>query len=429
MREIVFCINQIIELLQILVCLNFLFCRRFNLKISDGVFVAAEVIFFELANLNHLSGAVVFAAYLGMYVYAVAKFKSGLKKTTVNVVLFFVINSLAQLICSGVVYLVGYALSIEIDTQITGVIAVNISALLLIFIVGRKGRFYKLSRYVLNSSFLTYIAMAGSLVVVAYLLAVYKLGDYFRITDYLVFGVVTVLICVLALSWQKEHCDKVASEKEIALRERYDKMFQDLVTSVRKKQHDIDDHINVIYCQHKMAGSLEELVSLQKEYCKWIMDENSFSRLLSIQNSVLGGFLYSKFCQAKEAGCDLNFDIKAGELTCAVPVYKIVEMLSALLNNAREAVAERSKKNLFVRIRETEEKITFLVQNSYDYVPRSELVNFIQLGYSTKGKNRGLGLANVMDILNDYDGEMEIQSGKDEEDSWVAFEITLKKEG
>lgn len=68
MREIVFCINQIIELLQILVCLNFLFCRRFNLKISDGVFVAAEVIFFELANLNHLSGAVVFAAYLGMYV-------------------------------------------------------------------------------------------------------------------------------------------------------------------------------------------------------------------------------------------------------------------------------------------------------------------------------------------------------------------------
>lgn len=426
MRELVFCVNQIIELFQILICVNYLFCRRFCFKIYDGVFIAAEVLFFELVNLNDVSGAAFFAAYWGMCVYAVAKFKGGLKKTAVNIALFFVINLLTQLICSGITYFVYYALNI--DWQISGFLIANVFALLVVLAAGREERFYRLSRYMINSNRFIYAAMVGSILAAAYVLAAYKLGNYFRITDYLVFVAVAVLICALAFSWQKEYCEKVAKEKEIELRERYGRIFQELITSARKKQNNIDEHINVIYCQHKLASSLEEVVLRQKKYCEWIIDENLFSHLLSIRNSIFVGFLYSTFCRAKGSGCELKFDIRAGELICTVPVYKMIEMFSEVLNNAREALMGRSRKKLFVKIRETEQEITFLVQNSFDYVPRSELVNFIQPGYSTKGENRGLGLANVMDILHDYDGEMEIRSGKSEDDSWVSFEIMLKKE-
>lgn len=423
MLEILFCINQIIELFQILICLNYLFRPKYCFKICDGIFIAAELMLSELVNLNHWNEAVLMIAYLGIYAYALVKFKGGLKKTTVNVVLLFVINSFVQLLCSGLLFLLCYIF--QTDRQMGGFVAINVFTLLLLMIGSRKERFYRLSRFVLESNCLTYVAMIGSFFVIAYLLIVYKLGNYFRVTDYLVFGVVTVLIWILAISWQKEKCEKTAKEKEIALREQYDSLFQDLVTSARKKQHDIDDHINVIFCQHKIAKTLDELVSLQKEYCNWIIDENSFSHLLAIKNPVLGGFLYSKFCQAKEAGCRIKFDIKVDSLSCCVPIYKIVEILTVLLNNAREALEEQEKKNLFVKIQETENEITFLVQNSFPYIPRKDLVDFLKLGYSTKGESRGLGLAKVMDIIHDYNGEIEIRSGRDEDDSWISFQISF----
>lgn len=427
MEELLFCMNQIIELIQTLICINLLFRPRYYFKIYDGIFFVAEVVFLEIGNLYHLNAAVVVVAYLGIYAYALAKFRDGFNRTLVNVVLYFIINSFTQLVCSGLLFIISFIM--PLDREIGGFVVINILTLLLLLIASRKKRFYRLSQYVLNSDRLTRIAMVGSLFVIFYLIVVYKAGNYFRATDYLVFGIVTILICVLALSWQKEKCEKTAKENELALWEQYDKMFEDLITSVRRKQHDIDDQINIIYCQHKMAKSLEELVSLQKDYCDWIEDDSSLSHLLAIKNSILGGFLYSKLGQMKEAGCKIEYEIKVGDLTCAIPIYKIVEILSVLLNNAREALENREKKNVFLKIRETDEEINFLVQNSYEYIPRNELVHFLKLGYSTKGENRGLGLANVMDILHQYNGEMEIQSDKNDEDAWISFEVCIKKEG
>ncbi len=419
--------NHIIELIQTLICINFLFCPRYYFKIHDGIFIVAEVSFFEIINFYHLNDTVVVIAYLGIYAYALAKFKNSNKRTLVNVVLYFVINSFTQLICSGLISLV--SLKFPLDNQIGSFVIIDVFALLLLLIASRKERFYRISQYVLRSDWLTWIAMAGSLFVITYLIVVYKASNYFRATDYWVFGIVTILICILAISLQKEKCEKTAKEKEIALREQYDTMFEDLITSVRRKQHDIDDQINVIYCQHKMANSLEELVALQQNYCDWIEEDSSFSHLLSIKNPILGGFLYSKLGQLKEAGCIVKYEVKVAGLTCAMPIYKFVEILSVLLNNAREAVENREKKNLFLKILETEEEIRLMVQNSFDYIPRNELVHFLELGYSTKGKNRGLGLANVMEILQEYNGEIEIESDKDEEDAWISFEIYIKKEG
>lgn len=428
MEEILLYLNQIIELVQTLICVNLLFRKRYYFRPHDAVFVAAEVVFLELANSHHLNGAVVIVAYIGIYIYAVAKFKEGCKRTLVNVVLFLIINPFIQLACSGLVFLASLALPFN-SRGTVGVFIINLLALLIIFIVSRKERLYRISRYVLRSDWLTRIAMIGSLFVIAYLIIAYKASNYFRATDYFVFGAVMVLLCVLALSWQKEKCEKTAREKEIALREEYDSMFEDLVTSVRRKQHDIDDQINMIYCQHKVAHSLEELVSMQRDYCEWIEDDSAFSRLLSVKNPIIGGFLYSKLGQAKEEGCSVKFDVKVGKLACSLPIYKMVEILTVLLNNAIEALENREKKSLYVKMAESDEEINVLVRNSYDYIPQKELSKFIQLGYSTKGKNRGLGLANVMDILQECSGEMEIQSEETEDDAWVSFEIFIKKEG
>lgn len=423
--SILSCVNQIIELLQALICINYLSRTRYSVKINDYVFLVAEIVLLEFATWYHSKILFIVVAYFGIYVYIYTKFKEGFRRTVVYEALYFITNSFVQLICSGVLYL--FSFIFPVDKGIVGILSINALALLVIFMVRKY--LSKLSQYILKSNALMHIILGGTLSVIAYLVVAYKVGKYFRVTDYLVFGVVTVLICVLSLSWQKEKYEKTAKEKEIALREQYDEMFHDLVTSVRRKQHDIDDHINVIYCQHKMAQSLEELISVQEQYCDWIKEDNAFSHLLRADNPVLGGFLYSKFCQAKDMGCSIDYDIKVLDLQCRIPVYKIVEILTVLLNNAMEALENRPVKNLTVKILETETEITLFVKNSYKHIPRSELVNFIKPGYSTKGNNRGQGLAKVMDILHSFDGELEIQSDEDEKDSWVSFEVFIKKEG
>lgn len=424
--SILSCVNQIIELLQIIICTNYLCRPRYSLKINDYIFLVAEVVFIELANWYQLSDAVFsIIVYSGIYVYVYTKFKESFRRTVVYEVLYFMINSFMQLICSGIIFLISMFIPVENGT--VWILIINV--FVLIMLLWLKKHFYRLSKYVLNSNYLTYIAIGGALFVIAYLVVVYKIGNYFRETDYLVFGVVTVLICVLALSWQKEKYEKISKEKEIALREQYDEIFHDLVMSVRRKQHDIDDHINVIYCQHKMAQSLEDLISTQEEYCKWIKEDTAISCLLRMDNPILGGFLYSKLCQAKDKGCSVDYDIKIKGFHCEIPIYKMVEILTVLLNNAMEALENRGMKNLRIKVLESETEIMIVVQNSFDQISRKEMINFIKPGYSTKGNNRGQGLAKVMDILHSYGGDLKIESVEDEIDLWISFEVYIKKEG
>lgn len=82
-------INTILEMAATLICVNYLFGKRYYFSIYDAVFMVAEVTLIESANYFGLSKGMALFGYVGIYIYELLKFKCSIRKANVNLVLFY----------------------------------------------------------------------------------------------------------------------------------------------------------------------------------------------------------------------------------------------------------------------------------------------------------------------------------------------------
>lgn len=362
------CINAVLEMIATLLCVNHLFCKKYYFKIHDAVFFLVEVIIIETVNYLGLSKETVLFGYAGIYIYELTKFKCSIRKANVNLVLVAMFCIFAQVICSMPVF----ALVKWVQMDIL-VISVNCFMMIIFLFFGKKGYFYKVSKGIMGLDMLSNIATGICFVGAVYLLVVYKMDEYLRITDYIIFGVSAILIGVLIMSWQREKYGKIAKEKELELRTAYDTVYEQLLDSIRRKQHDFHNQITAIYSHHLIAKDYDTLVALQKKYCDEILEENRYARLISSDSPMVIAFLYSKFIKAESRGCHIKYDIKVDKLQCQIPQYKIIEILGVLLDNAVEAVAEYESKNIYVEILETADMVHAVVKNDSRHFEEYEI--------------------------------------------------------
>lgn len=402
-------VNIALEMIATLICVNHLFCKKYYFRIHDAVFILSEIIIIESANYLGLSKGMALFGYIGIYIYELVKFKCSIRMANVNLMLFIIFGVVAQIFCS----IPALMLEKYVDIDIL-MIGFNSFMVLVFWGISRKGRLLKVSRAAMNFNMLINIATGISFAGAVYILVVYKLTEYMRVTDYIIFGMWTILIGVLIVKWQQEKFKKIAEEKEIELRNTYEEVHKQLLETIRKKQHDFNNQINAVYSLHIVAKDYDELVSMQKNYCGELLRDNRYSRLLSGGSPIIIGFLYSKFMEAERKGCSIEFDVKIDKMICRIPQYKIVEILGILLDNAIEAVAERESKGIYVKLYEVENAIYIVVKNDSEVFSRQEFVKFIQPGYSTKGKGRGTGLAKLVEMLKEYDCELNIYFEKNE---------------
>ena len=101
-----------------------------------------------------------------------------------------------------------------------------------------------------------------------------------------------LLICPVAVSLVKYKVKAKKAELELQTYKRYGESLKDLIDSMRAKQHEFDNHINVIYSQHYLYDSYSDLVHAQRKYCQEVWDENRYNKLLLSGNSVIAVCLY-----------------------------------------------------------------------------------------------------------------------------------------
>lgn len=106
--------------------------------------------------------------------------------------------------------------------------------IILMLILGKKGLLYKLSNIILNYDRWIYVATILCLVGAVYLLVAYKMEEYLRVTDYIIFGIWTLLIGVLIVRWQQEKYEKLSKEREYEIHKTYDGVYTQLLDSMRK---------------------------------------------------------------------------------------------------------------------------------------------------------------------------------------------------
>ena len=106
--------------------------------------------------------------------------------------------------------------------------------------------------------------------------------------------------------------------------------------------------------------------------------------------------------KARECGVEIVFEMKDVIETLPMKLLDLVRVASVLLNNAVEGAAESPSKTMNVSLVKIDKEIVFVIQNSRQsrYINLEEIY---EVGFSTKGENRGLGLNNVKEIIDKYD--------------------------
>lgn len=223
----------------------------------------------------------------------------------------------------------------------------------------------------------------------------------FKIGQLVVMLVFLTLVFTLAYCWYRERKLLFEREMDLQVHKLYEESFKEVINTSRCRQHEFHNHIQAILSMHYTIQDYDELVREQEKYCREVMEDQQFYRLLNTNWPVLTGFLYSKFVEASKRKIRVIYSIKIQGTIQKVPEFVVIETLGILMDNAIEASEQAEDPVIYVSIRE-EERFQIDIANPADGLCRQDLLRFFERGYSTKAGHSGLELNRLTESGRKY---------------------------
>ena len=418
------CIGWLLEVIAILLCIHALYGEKFRLDIRAAIVIATDLIISQLVDEGRIASEMILLLYPVMFIYCIVEFGVNKRELVVNNILYIVILGILQMAS----WMILEILSITyLSTEINNIIVNSMVVLIIIFVSPYIG-LHKCSGFMQQKFFLVRILLVIAFLFIIYMLLIVKTTDALLPEHYVIIIISLCLLACVTYMWQKNQYKVKEQQIELQMHHMYEESFENLVSDIRSRQHDFENHINAVYSQHYTSTTLEELVEKQRKYCEVLREDNKYNKLLSTGNSIITGFLYGKFLQAEGKGISVKYKVKLGELKCAVPIYKLVEIIGNLFDNAMEALEQNGcEKVIFLDLVETPEELNFAIRNENPYMPQEKLLQLFQRGESSKGNQRGIGLSNVKKICEEYHCELLAANKKDAGKSYIEFGIYWRK--
>ncbi|MGN4630357.1 ATP-binding protein [Bacillus cereus group sp. MYBK29-1] len=145
-----------------------------------------------------------------------------------------------------------------------------------------------------------------------------------------------------------------------------------------------------------------------------------------IHDAKVQAILLGKLGTASEKKIDFHIegDSALHPLPDHIKVSHLITILGNIIDNAFDAVSEREEKSVSFFVTDIGHDIVFEVIDSGVGIPAEKITTIFQKGFSTKGNNRGYGLANVKEMVDLLEGTIEIQN---EKNGGAIFTIYLPK--
>lgn len=411
----------LLEVLTIVMCLHHLYGEEFRLDIVTVSFLSIDMIIMTVINYFGLPKTYTMVIYPIIVLYCGIRFGLHIKKMAINIILCVVLVGGVQLFVATPI---GYLFDIHNVVNLNLLIMMSLVFIIITFAVPLV-RLEKLSLYLQNKDRVLFLSMAICLLIILFWLIGYKKGEWMELDNTIMWFLCIVFILLVSVKMIKYKIKAKEMEAELKIHKLYSDSFQGLIDDIRLRQHEFDNHINAIYSQHFTYHTYDELVEAQRNYCGLVAKDNRFNKLLSQDNPVIRGFLYGRFIEIAEMGIEVSYQVVIKELNTGVPIYKLVEILGNLINNAVDALQVDCKKNkIHISLMETD-KFSLEVRNESQYIEFNQLSNFFDKGYSKKGENRGLGLYNVKKICEEYGLEIALsyESENESENGWLSFKV------
>jgi two-component system sensor histidine kinase AgrC len=414
-----------LEAVAVLLLLHALYGKKMRWDKYSVGFVVLDCVLMSVIRFGKMNQSVSMIIYVLLIMYCICEFGTNVKQLVVNMILLAVIMMGIEL--AALIILQSLGAGIKGYEDISVVFANGIIVLIVLKM------YKKLDLYAISVSFqrngrLVAILLLLESSLVFFLIFEYKiLQGKVPVQTIIISGilVLTVILCIHGLLYRIKYQEKQA---ELEAYKTYSVAFSDLITQIRARQHEFDNHISALCNLHYICKDYDELVSEQSKYAKDVIGNNRFHRLLVSGNPVIAGFLYGKLSSIQEQGIEVTYTFHISEFTSKIPVYLVVELIGNLLKNAVEAVkTQQVEKQIHLSCTENENEFCLGVRNRSEKIPLDEMGRFFEKGYSSKGSGRGLGLYNVKEICEKYGVDIVCDNTEVDDKNWFLIELHIKK--
>lgn len=416
----------VFEAIAVLLLLHTLYGKKICWNIYSIAFVVIDYILMLATKLFGVSQNLSVMIYPLLAIYCFVQFKSKIQEIIVNIVLAVIMLLGIQLIPLLVFGILGELL---IGYENVAIVISNLIILIIAIVLYKKVDLHTISlTFQRNSKLIGLILLLESTLV--FLLIFQYKNAYGKVPiKYTVISGIMVLIIILCIHGLLYRIKYQEKQAELEAYKTYSAAFSDLITQIRARQHEFDNHISALCNLHYICKDYDELVQEQSKYAKDVISNNRFHKLLVSGNPVIAGFLYGKLSSIQEQGIEVTYTFHISEFTSKIPVYLVVELVGNLLKNAVEAVkTQQVEKQIHFSCTENENEFCLGVRNRSEKIPLDEIGRFFEKGYSSKGSGRGLGLYNVKEICEKYGVDIVCDNTEIDDKNWFLIELHIKKQ-
>lgn len=406
-------------MLALVVCLHSLNGEKLKIDVYNVGFVGIEMAFMQMIQEGIVSKGMYFVIYLIYFIYAYLKFGDSVKRTVLKCLLVTLIIGALQIL----VYIPFSFFYYITPNESLIIMFINGAILLILFFTRNNKIFMSVVEIFAKRDWILKTSLTLCVTVLVYFMYSLKKSEVIEIDIFVLISIFMTMFLIFIYRWQKSTYELNRREQELQITNLYNGVFEEMIKTMRNKQHDFKNQIDAIYSSHLKAESMEELIEIQKKYCDNVLYQNRFSKVLSCtKNSILAGFIYTKFVEAENNGIEIQYEISYRDSN-EIVIYDLVDIVGILLDNAIEAVTstEVSKKIVFEL--SDAEGINLLVKNPVVNILNSEIQKFFERGYSTKEGERGIGLNKLMELQQKYKYDVYTHIENDNSMEWIVFNI------
>lgn len=421
----------LIELCAILYCMAALYGKKLQLNIYLVALYIVDMFITVAIAYNGYSGYSYTLVYICIFIYALLCYRDSIMRTLINCVLSLLIVVIFQLIVFFPLYYLYY---IRFQQKDINELLINMGTLLSIMLISHKIKLKRISDFCIKRNRL--IVGVAIFILLGLAVSFFHMRNVGSLSsDIYIQMIYFLLIFVFIIyEWQKSRLDAEKKKTQLEMNTLYHDAYDQLIMLIRERQHDMKNHINAILSMIYTTNNYDELVSKQTEYCNNVMNRNEKSKLvLSVENPLIAGFLYSKIQEAEGKEIKFDYHIDIGQSLSVIPEYELIDMAGILIDNAIEALCsadenlskEKTLMKIYVSIKETEKGLELIVANMSPYFEENVTDYFFEAGYSSKGNGRGIGLSKLKRIVNEKSGNIIVSNEEYDNDNYIQFTILI----
>ncbi|MEI5994102.1 sensor histidine kinase [Candidatus Enterococcus mansonii] len=198
---------------------------------------------------------------------------------------------------------------------------------------------------------------------------------------------------------------KEQQEREVQL-ENYICAMESMQTDIQKIHHDYKNLVIAIggYLQNEDTD-ISGLRKYYKDILKLEKDTSlktvHLSKLKKIKILELKGLLVAKIIQATQKSININMEVEDEISSLPMDNVDLTRIVGNLLDNAIEASLECQNPEIRIAFIVLDKYTLIIIENT-TWLTTLTTKNFSEYGVSSKGKDRGIGLSNVFELLENY---------------------------